>query len=104
MQQLPSARGDRTLHFKNLNRYQTDGYEAHLMVGKFWEVDEKLYWEFLELLPPEYCAGGFRMIEKLTGSIAATYFKIGDRYWCAYTDREVTEPHRMLNHIARLYP
>jgi hypothetical protein len=54
------------------------------------------------MLPPEYCAGGFRMIEKLTGSIAATYFKIGDRYWCAYTDREVTEPHRMLNHIARL--
>ncbi|KQS84283.1 DUF1419 domain-containing protein [Rhizobium sp. Leaf383] len=100
MHQLPSARGDRTLHFKNLNRYQTDGYPAAQMDGKFWEIDEAIYDEFLEMLPPRYCTGGFRMIEELTDNLAATFQKVGGRYWCSYVvPQDVT---RIYNHISRL--
>lgn len=97
MQQLPSARNNRSQHFANLNLYRDIGIPAHKMLGMFWEIDEQIYDEFLNILPPAYCAGGFRMIEKLTDDIAATYLKVSGRYWCGYTDREQTSAAHFIN-------
>ncbi|RWM86483.1 MAG: DUF1419 domain-containing protein [Mesorhizobium sp.] len=102
MFQLPSARDDRTLHFVNLNRYQREGQQAEWMLGKFWQIDAQIYDEFLNLLPPIYCGGGFRMCERLTRDIAATYFKVGDDYWCGFTDLTDTRPEKLLRAIYRL--
>lgn len=104
MQQLPSARDNRSQHFANLNHYRDHNLPAYRMLGMFWEIDAAIYEEFLEMLPPAYCAGGFRMIEKLTDDIAATYIKIQGRYWCGYTCRQTLEPPRLLNHIRRIHP
>lgn len=91
-QQLKSARGDRSQHFANLNHYQAEGVRAHTMEGKFWQIDEDIFDEFLNVLPPNYVSGGFRMIEKLTYDLAATYLKVGDTFWCGYCNRsEVLE-------------
>lgn len=103
MQQLPSAHNNRSQHFANLNLYRDMGIPAHKMLGMFWEIDVEIYDEFLNILPPAYCAGGFRMIEKLTDDIAATYLQVSGRYWCGYTCRQTLEPHRMLNHIGRIH-
>jgi hypothetical protein len=99
VQQLKSAVGDRSQHFANLNHYREQGLPADTSLGNWWEIDAAIYEEFLELLPPEYCWGGFRLIEKLTGSIAATYLKLGDRYWCGYTDRDQTQPSHLVNFL-----
>jgi hypothetical protein len=85
-QQLPRARDNRSQHFANLNHYRTQGQLADSMLGKFWQIDEDINNEFLEMLPPRYFAGGFRMIEKLTGDIAATFIPIGAHYWCGYVN------------------
>lgn len=97
MQLLKSAMENRSQHFANLNHYRDAEIPAETMLGMWWEIDEAIYDEFLNMLPPAYCTGGFRMIEKLTGDIAATYLKIGDRYWCVYTDRDQTTPSHFLN-------
>lgn len=102
MFQLPSAQGDRTLHYVNLNRYSREGQPAEWMLGKFWQIDENIYDYALGELPPVYCPGGFRCIERLTGDIAATYLKIGPYYWCAFTDLTTTQPAKMVAHISRL--
>jgi hypothetical protein len=101
VQLLKSARGDRSQHFANLNQYRERDQPAATMLGMWWEIDEAIYEEFLNMLPPAYCTGGFRMIEKLTDDIAATFQRVGDRYFCSFTNRETVEPHRMLNHITR---
>ena len=99
--QLESAKGSFDQHYQNLNDYQRNGYPAHLMAGKFWQIDEQIYDEFLGMLPPVYCPGGFRMCENLTGDIAATYLKLGSHYWCAMTDHVVTPPKLMVAVIGR---
>lgn len=101
MHQLPSAKGDRTLHFKNLNRWQTDGYPAHQMLGKWWQIDREIYREFEDMLPPYYCASGFRMMERLTGDISATYLKVGADYWCCFSNLQETNAAKMVAHIWR---
>ena len=93
MHQLPSAKGNTAQHYANLNDYYRNGYPAHQMLGKFWQIDEDINDYALCELPPEYCAAGFRCIERLTGSIAATYQKIGDGYWCSMT-RSRQRPHQ----------
>lgn len=88
--QLKSARGDRTQHFANLNHYSRNGLPAQSMDMHFWQIDESIYWEFLEMLPPIYVTGGFRMCEHLTGDLAATFIEIGGHYWCGYSTRAET--------------
>ncbi|WP_287094880.1 DUF1419 domain-containing protein [Mesorhizobium sp.] len=102
MLQLPSALNDRTLHFVNLNRYQREGQQAEWMLGKFWQIDAQIYDEFLNLLPPRYCSCGFRMSERLTRDIAATYLRIGNDYWCGFSDLQGTPADKLAAHIARL--
>lgn len=98
--QLKSAAGDRKQHFENLNHYTGHGECAEAMLGRFWKIDETIYDEFLGALPPEYCTNGFRLIEKLTGDIAATYLKIGGDYWCAYTNCDTVTPAHLSQVIA----
>ena len=101
---LPSAYGNRTLHFRNLNRYIHDGYPATQMERSFWMVDREIYDEFLNILPPVYVPQGFRVIEKLTGNLAAHYLAIGQHYWCAYLDTsEPDEVVKMIRRIRRNY-
>lgn len=102
MLQLPSARGDRRQHYLNLNLYKMELQNADWMLGKFWQIDQEIYDEFLNLLPPIYCAGGFRLCERLTRDIAATFVKVGNDYWCAFTDLQDTQAGKMVAHIARL--
>lgn len=85
VRRLPDAIGNRDQHFANLNAWKPSG-DARSALGSFWEVDRAIYEEFLNLLPPSYCAGGFRMIERLTDDIAATFQEAGGRYWCSFTN------------------
>lgn len=101
MLQLPSARGNSPQHYANLNRYHREGQPARWMLGKFWQIDEAIYDYALGELPPVYCVGGFRCIERLTGDIAATYLKFGADYWCAMTDLSSTTPAKMFAVIGR---
>lgn len=96
-QQLPSARDRRNQHFANLNHYRTEGLPASAMHGKFWMIDEDIFEEFLNMLPPIYVPGGFQMIEKLTGDIATAYIQIGAHYWCGDVTRD--EVHDLAVHI-----
>ncbi|RUU78231.1 DUF1419 domain-containing protein [Mesorhizobium sp. M7A.F.Ca.MR.362.00.0.0] len=101
MLQLPSALDDRTLHFVNLNRWTREGKPAQWMLGKFWQIDQNIYDEFLNMLPPIYCVGGFRLCERLTDDIASTFLTVGPRLWCAFTNLTDTRPEKMISHIAR---
>jgi hypothetical protein len=101
MLQLASALGNSAQHYDNLNRYHREGQPAHWMLGKFWQIDEAIHDYALEELPPDYCVGGFRCIERLTGDIAATYLKVGPGYWCAMTDLTSTKPELMIKVIIR---
>ncbi|WP_181176972.1 MULTISPECIES: DUF1419 domain-containing protein [unclassified Mesorhizobium] len=100
MQQLTSAQGDSDQHYRNLNLYQRLGKPAESMLGCYWQIDEKAYHFFEALLPPRYCAGGFRLSERLTGDIAATYLKVGAHYWCGFTDLGDTPATALVAHIA----
>ena len=62
------------------------------MLGKFWQIDEDISDEFLEMLPPIYAAGGFSMCERLAGDTTATFQRIGGQYWCSYANRTTTTP------------
>jgi len=99
MMMLKSAQGDRTQHYENLNAYTRNGFPARWMLGKYWQIDEAIWDEFHEMLPPEYCDHGFRMIEKLTGDIAAAYLRIDGDYWCAMTDYDTTPADKMVRAI-----
>jgi hypothetical protein len=101
MMMLRSAKGDPAQHYANLNDYTRNGFPARWMLGKYWQIDEAIYWHFLEMLPPETVDHGFRMIERLTGDIAATYLEIDGDYWCAMTDRTSTPPDKMVRAIRK---
>ncbi|RWH52253.1 MAG: hypothetical protein E5V72_01395 [Mesorhizobium sp.] len=102
MLQLPSAKDDRRQHYLNLNFYQ-EYVPAHWMLGKFWQIDAQIYDEFENMLPPRYCSCGFRMSERLTRDIAATYLRIGNDYWCGFSDLQDTPADKLAAHIARLH-
>ncbi|RWI47561.1 MAG: DUF1419 domain-containing protein [Mesorhizobium sp.] len=102
MHQLPDAKNDRDQHYRNLNLWQRLEEPASCMLGKFWKIDEATYDEFENLLPPRYCAGGFRMSERLTGDIAATFIRVGQDYWCGFTDLNTTPATHLVAHIALL--
>jgi hypothetical protein len=91
-QQLPSARGNRHQHFQNLNAYTRAGLPATAMDMRFWQIDEAIYMEFLEMLPPVFVTGGFQMCEKLTGDLAAYFADVGGHFMCGICSRaEVTK-------------
>jgi hypothetical protein len=103
MHMLTSARGNLAQHYRNLNSYQRDGLPAASMDMKFWQIDEAIFDEFLDMLPPVYAPHGFQMSEKLTGDLAAYYAKVGEQHWCGYcTGADLLKLHgRMAKAAAR---
>lgn len=85
-----------TEHFERLNRWTKDPeylashtgpgrYDFGALVGQKWEIEEKTYWYFLEVLPPVGMkGGGFYMSEFLTGDITSYYSKVGNKYFHEY--------------------
>lgn len=71
-------------HFANLNYYSSMKLPAQIMAGKYWEINESIYNEFLEVLPPRNVPYGFAMIEFLTEDITCFYLRINGRYWAGY--------------------
>ncbi|MFV1761511.1 DUF1419 domain-containing protein [Phaeobacter sp. A90a-4k] len=51
--------------------------------GQWFETTEKLYWHFLEVLPPLHFDGGaFMMREASTCTLSDAFVQIGDRFFC----------------------
>jgi len=89
----------RTEHFKRLNayraskEYQESPYcfqkiEGDLpnLLGNRWEIDEEIYWEFLEILPPLAYnkRGGFYMSEFCFDNITTLFTKANGKYYCEF--------------------
>lgn len=90
-------------HFKRLNSYRNSREYADYartvgidlperadlptLIGARWAIDERIYNEFLNILPPlNWRGGSFLMREFTFGSITAKYTKEGDRYFCEFVD------------------
>jgi len=102
LRQLPSARGNSTVHYDNLNRYSREGRPAADTEREFWQIDQDIFNEFLNMLPPIYVPHGFAMREMLTGSITSHFFEIDGDYWCATLNlSDKAEPQKMVNHIRK---
>jgi Protein of unknown function (DUF1419) len=87
-------------HFDRLNSYRhSQEYAEHAretgypvpegdlpsLIGNRWEIDQDIYREFLEMLPPMGRRGGtFYMQEFSFDDITAKYTREGDRYYCEF--------------------
>ena len=99
-------------HFKRLNAYRRSreylayaravGLDTTLndmhermgvlpnLLGVRWQITERIYTEFLEILPPMRWTGtSFLMSEFVFGTITTKYTKEGDRYFCEFVDTKV---------------
>ena len=88
----------RTRHFERLNDYRNSvEYQASpscyqqptgdlkTLIGDRWEIDEEIYMDFLEMLPPLGWQGGvFYMCEFSFDDITAKFTKEGDRFYCEF--------------------
>jgi hypothetical protein len=88
----------RNRHFENLNDYrnsveyqvspncyQHPSGELKTLIGNRWEIDEAIYWEFLEMLPPMGWKGhAFYMMEFCFDDITTKFSKEGDKYYCEF--------------------
>lgn len=88
----------RTRHYERLNdyrnsiEYQTSrncyekptGY-LKTLIGDRWEIDEEIYMDALECLPPMGWKGDtFYMMEFTFDDITAKFTKEGGRYYCEF--------------------
>ena len=87
-------------HFARLNDYrQTREYadwcesigwarpagDLPSILGQRWEIDEAIYHEFLEIMPPLHWRGGsFFMCEESFGGLHSKFTEQGGRYWCEF--------------------
>lgn len=82
-------------HISELNAYTRDPEYLKLVtyedreaffekqIGRRWEIDEAIYDEFLEMLPPMGWRGNtFYMREFTFGDITSKFSREGDRYFC----------------------
>ncbi len=92
-------------HFKRINSYHQSLEYAEFcktigttppfactesLLGKRWAIDERLYNEFLNILPPmNWRSGSFMMSEYTFSTITTKYSKVGDRYYCEFVDTAV---------------
>jgi hypothetical protein len=70
-------------------------------------ISKERWWEALECLPPENWTSftgceSFRMSERMTGSIAIFYVRIGDSHWEICEDEDTT--HRQLVEMVYALP
>ena len=96
----------RTRHYANLNSYRDlpgyaesrQNYEAMQaffaqVVGQKWEIDEAIYDDFLEMLPPVGWRGyTFYFREFLFDDITSKFSREGDRYYCEFARYPVGNP------------
>ena len=92
----------RDRHFERLNSYrqsreyaeyakiigvEVPGGDLPSLIGVRWQIDERIYDEFLNILSPlQWRGDSFLMSEFTFGSITAKYTKEGDRYFCEFVD------------------
>lgn len=94
----------REQHFKRLNHYRHSREYAEFaltigtlapgvdpaglpsLIGARWQIDDRIYHEFLEMLPPLGWSGGgtFYMREFTFANITTKYTREGDRYFCEF--------------------
>lgn len=76
--------------FALINRgYGPDQFKA----GQWFETTEKLYWYFLEILPPRHHGGGaFMMCEASTCTLSNAFVQIGERFFCLTVEHAGTTP------------
>lgn len=88
----------RNRHYENLNSYRDSvEYQASphcfekregelkTLIGNRWEIDEAIYMEFLEMLPPMGWHGDtFYMCEFCFDDITTKFSKEGGRYFCEF--------------------
>jgi hypothetical protein len=88
----------RKRHYKRLNDYRDSvEYQASsccyqkptaplkTLIGDRWEIDEEIYDDFLNMLPPMGWRGGaFYMSEFTFDDITAKFSKEGGKYWCEF--------------------
>lgn len=88
----------RTRHFERLNSYRNSREFAEYyrsignqvpegdypsLLGKRWEIDEDIFMEFLEVLPPLGFNGrSFYLSEFEFGDITTKYTREGGKYYC----------------------
>lgn len=59
-------------------------YSRERLLSSYVEVNEEIYWEFLEMLPPMCFTGSqFAICEATTDDVRLGFFKIGERYFAA---------------------
>lgn len=92
-------------HYKRLNTYRhsieylvyarmvginptvTDADKLPKLCGTRWAIDERIYNEFLNMLPPlNHRSNSFLLREFVFGTITTKYSKVGDRYFCEFVD------------------
>lgn len=67
-------------HYERLNVYPADP-----VVGEKWEIEEAVWWLFLEVLPPlAYTGHSFYMVEFYTGNITTRYSREGEKFYCEW--------------------
>lgn len=70
-------------------------------VGARWPITEEIYYHFLEMLPPMYCARGFYMSEACydteEGVVRSKYYLSEGKYWHEY----VLVPHKQDDQMER---
>jgi Protein of unknown function (DUF1419) len=87
-------------HFDRLNSYRNSKEFAEYyrsignqvpegglpsLLGNRWEIDEEIYHEFLEMLPPlGWKKGSFYMMEFSFGDITTKFTKEGNKYYCEF--------------------
>jgi len=87
-------------HFERLNSYRNSVEYAEYareigadvpqgqlpsLLGDRWEIDDEIYHEFLEMLPPlGWRNGSFFMSEFSFGDITAKFTREGDKYFCEF--------------------
>ncbi len=67
------------------NCYQKPSGELKTLTGNRWEIDEEIYMDFLEMLPPMGWKGdSFYMREFSFDDITAKFSKEGGKFYCEF--------------------
>lgn len=79
---------------KSGNPYMYNATESELAEFRdsYVETTEEVYWYFLEIMPPLAWSGGcFSVCEAYTDNVYSSFFRIGDRYFHAYTKGTISD-------------
>lgn len=89
MEQIYEGVADYATTFQLINRYsQSNPYHGlGFRAGQWFETNERIYWQFLKVLPPLHMtSGGFVMSECTMGNLYESFMELDGRYFCAVVD------------------